>query len=572
MAPQMSNVERSVGDGQSACFCEPHMRHGYHGNPLSELREVMGVYNRRGGDPAMESSVESSPSGRTPKAKPVLTPKPRLTPKPFSLQKNNTIRSIHAPKTVPATSKTKPNQNGSPEARGDFRPTLTPPPEKPPQTTPISSSKQSSVSVSTKNQLSKELPEQEITLDLSARVPGPPSPAAPLEETPKSESVQKDDVIQTNHNSSTDAVTNSEQKDEQNKQNETKVSDTQKLEEVGRDVSSTTNAPQRWGSTRRRLPMELTSKFESGAPLPPPKPTVAISKLNTKYESSKPAPSNLEENQPVSELSNSESDADGLKEDYSGGNSIKCRISLLFDSTSRPEVMTKREDPEIMNGIGAVKERIKNWASETGSEGPKAEKKPPTPPKTCSKSYEPAAVPAVEETPEMPTAEVPGEEEAPAQPVDPLLKVSPAEEPTETQMETPKDAFNEDKSSEVTTETGEQGKAIEEDVQLQNHSRSTTHSADEKGDTDAELVPKRDKVTRRSVRFGTVVSDDGGPPIILGSESESSAEEEEKEEAPDDKPEEDVSVPTEGRGAATGNTRLRRGADTRRRSEGERKG
>ena len=60
------------------------------------------------------------------------------------------------------------------------------------------------------------------------------------------------------------------------------------------------------------------------------------------------------------------------EEDRTGGRSIKGRITLLFDSSSRPEVATKREEPPDVTQSndtgGAVKDRIKNWAVETNAD------------------------------------------------------------------------------------------------------------------------------------------------------------------------------------------------------------
>lgn len=323
----------------------------------------------------MESSIEASQIAGMSKPKPVLGPKPRLAPKPFSLQKNTTIRSIHAPKTVTATSKTATQQSGKSEPTAV--PTLPTPAWQPTTSEP----NPSSISVLTKDQPkttkeTKASPPGEDTLDSTVGKSHPAPQTAPAKEKPKSASLQKDDIIQTNHKASTDIVTKSEQKDEKKKEDKTPSSVTQKLEESGSDVSSAANLTYRMGSTRKRLSMELTSKFESGGLTLPPQPTITISTTSTKDDANKPESLNPEQSQTTSEPSNRASDDGGLKEDYSGGGSIKRRISLLFDSSSRPEVTTKREEPEIINGTGGVKARIKNWATETSSEGPKTEKKP----------------------------------------------------------------------------------------------------------------------------------------------------------------------------------------------------
>lgn len=337
----------------------------------------------------MESSIEIAQTGGTSNPKPSVAPKPRLTPKPFSLQKNTTIRSIHAPKRMAATSKTTTQQTGKSEALGIPKPSVSTPAQKLPQQITTSDSKPSSVSVLTKDKPeptkeSKASPYGEDTLDSSVGKSDPASQTAPPKETPKSEPIQRDDVIQTNLKASTDIV-NSGQIDGKKTEDITQTSVVQIVEESGSDVSSTDNPAYRWGSSRKRLSMKLTSKFESAGLSLPPQPSVTVSTTSTKDDAHKPESSDPEPNQTTSEPSNDEG---ALKEDYMGGGSIKRRISLLFDSSSRPEAMTKREEPEIINGTGVVKgvkERIKTWATETIPEGPKTEKKPQVATRTRSK-------------------------------------------------------------------------------------------------------------------------------------------------------------------------------------------
>ncbi|XP_027135176.1 182 kDa tankyrase-1-binding protein [Larimichthys crocea] len=489
--------------------------------------------------------MESSIGG-----KPTLAPKPRLTPKPFSLQKNTTFRSINAPKTVTATSKTTPQQAGKSKATSVPKPTLPTPAQQ--STTP--DSKPSTVSVLTKDQPkptkeSKVSPHGEDTLDSSVGKSDPAPQTTPLKETPKS--IQRDDVIQTNHKAPTDIVTNSEQKDGKKKEDE--ISVVQKPEESGSEVSSSPNPTYRRASTRNRLSVELTSKFESGGLSLPPQPNISISTTSTKEEANKPESSAPERSLTTSEPSNRESDEVGLKEDYDGGGSIKRRISLLFDSSSKPEVPTKREEPEMINGTGGVKARIKNWATETSSEGPKVEKKPQVVLRTRSKS-EPVTAAAAEKTPKTPPVKPPAAGTSSSQAVGDLVsKVSPAEQRTETPLKTTKDAPTGDKSSESPSKTsGEhiQNKSTESDVQLRKRSLSAGHTVTDEGDSASESGEhglKRDNVKRRSVRFGVVERDDGGPPVVLGSPSDSSEEEDEEEEekgedASEDGAEEDAAI------------------------------
>lgn len=215
-------------------------------------------------------------------------------------------------------------------------------------------------------------PQQVGTLNSSAEKSDPPIETAPPKETSKSEPIQKDDVIQTNHKTDTEA--NSELEDGKKEEDQTQPSVTQKPAESGGRSPSTTPPAYRWASSRKRLSMELTSKFEAGGVPLFPQPAAAT---NTNDDLNKPVSSNSVHSQTKPEPSEEENEDSGQKEDYSGGDSIKRRISL-FESSSRPEVMTKKEELEIINGTGGgVKELIKNWAAEESSEVPKIEKKLP---------------------------------------------------------------------------------------------------------------------------------------------------------------------------------------------------
>lgn len=317
----------------------------------------------------------------TDKAKPALGPKPRLAPKPFSLQKNTTIRSIHAPKTVTTTPKTT-QQSGKSEATAVPRPTLPTPARQPITSKPSPSSVSVLIGDQAKTTTKIKVgPHGEDTPDSTV------VKSAPATETPKSAPLQKDDINQTNLKAPSNVVTKPEETDGNKEDDKTLSSVIQKLEEPKSDVSSAANPTYGRGSTRKRLSMELTSKFESGGLSLPPQShsVVTISTTSTKDDVNKPESSNPEPRQTTPEPSNHESDDGGAKEDYRGGGSIKRRISLLFDSSSRPEVPIKREEPEILNGTGGVKARIKNWASETSSEGPKTEKKSQFVPRPLSK-------------------------------------------------------------------------------------------------------------------------------------------------------------------------------------------
>ncbi|KAM4741033.1 182 kDa tankyrase-1-binding protein isoform 1-T2 [Anableps anableps] len=493
----------------------------------------------------MESTIEASQSEGLPKTKPALPPKPGLAPKPFSRQKSSTIRSISAPKTAPKTPpkttptpKSEARQTEKSEAKSPLTIAVTTPAEKLPQPTSASAPKPQPASVLPKSQpeatKASEAPLQnEDSFGSKTAAPDPASETTPHKEEPKSETEQKDNVIETNHSIATIAVARSEQKDGEEKQSDTEVSVSQKMEESSNNSSFANNSVYQRASIRKRLPKELTSKFESGGVPLPPQPLKTISKPITKDDSDKPESSNTQQGQATPEPPIRESDTDA--EDFTGGNSIKQRISLLFDSVSKPEVTTKREEPEITNGIGGVKEQIKNWVAETGPEDQNVEKKPQAAPRVRSKGLEPVA----KKSPETPRVEVPAAEETPTQPVDPHSTISSS---TGSQIEPPKEAKIEDKSLENATETpAETDKPKEDDLHLQ---RNHLAAADEKDlAVDSELKKKK-KANRRSVRFGTVVADDGGPPVMLSPEPESSEDEKQEEDAEvESKEEEEAAVP-----------------------------
>ncbi|KAK2914800.1 trichohyalin-like [Channa argus] len=482
----------------------------------------------------MESSIKTSQTRGTEKPKPALGPKPRLAPKPFSLQKNNIIHSIHAPKTVTAASKQASNHSRKAEGTGVPKETLNPPAQKAPQQTTTHVSKPSSVSVHSKDKpnTTKGSQNKEDTVNSSV-APGKSVPAlqsTASKETPKPEPVPKEDVIQTNNKAPEVTVSNTEQKDAKNKGDKPSV--LQKPEESGRESSPTAKPTNRWGSTKKRLSVELTSKFESGGQSVPPKPSVIVSTTKNKDNVNKPASSAPERCQTTPEPSNKESD-DGELKDYSEGGSIKRRISLLFDSSSRPEVMTKKEEPEIVTVSQGVKERIKNWCMETSSEP----LKPQLPIRTRSRSFESVTSPTAEKAPKLTPAELTtiGTPSIPT----PSSEVSQTKQSTETPVKGSQDAVEKPLGT-STEKQHEQNKSTDVEVQLPNYSSSTAQTATDEDKSASSETPqqplKRDNVKRRSVRFGIVETDDGGPPLILGSPTDSSSEDED----PEDKGEEKV--------------------------------
>ncbi|XP_047203701.1 trichohyalin-like isoform X2 [Girardinichthys multiradiatus] len=484
----------------------------------------------------MDNTTQASQSGGLPKAKPTLPPKPGLTPKPFSLQKKSTIRSVSAPKTATKTAPTPKSPTPlteKSEAKSYPTNAVITPAKKLPQPTSASAPKTQPAGVPPKSQpeatkASEAPPENKSGLGSEMVAPDPTTKTTPPIEELKSESVQKDSVIQTNHKTSSEAVASSEQKDGEEKQSETPVPVTQMTEESSSNSFSANSSVYKCGSTRKRLPKELTSKFESGGVPLPPQPSKATSKPITKDDSDKPEYSDTQQSPATPEPPIRESDAPN--EVFTRGNSIKKRISRLFDSVSQPDVPTKREDPEILNGIGGVKEQIKNWAAETGPEDQKVEKKPQAVARVLSKGFQPVD----EKSPETSRLEVPPAEETATQPVDAHSTVS---SPTRSQIEPPKEVRTEDKYLENATETHAEFDKPKEDVQPQ---RNDVVAADEKDLTTDGALKKKRKAKRRSVRFGTVVADDGGPPLMLSLEPESSEDEKQKEDVEAENKEEAV--------------------------------
>ncbi|XP_033181863.1 inner centromere protein-like, partial [Anabas testudineus] len=417
--------------------------------------------------------------------------------------------------------------------------TLNSPAQKPPQQTITTDLKPSPVSEHVKDKPkttkeSNESPHREDTPKSSAaQVKSDTAPkTTPPKETPKFNAVQREDPnILTNLKAPADTVTNSEQKDEKMKEDKTSV--IQKSEPSGSDSPSADKPTYQWGGTRRRLSSKLTSKFESGGLPVSPQPTITVPTTYTKDKINKPVSSAPEQSQPTPEPPNRENNEEGL--DCSGGGSIKRRISQLFDSASRPEVVTKKEEPEIVTGGGGVKERIKNWVVETDSEEPK----PQVAPRTRSRSIDSPTSPEPKKIPKLAPVEPPAAGTPSAS-----SEVSPVKQPTETPVEAPKDAAEKPQErTAVTPGEHEQNKSAEVEVQLCNHNQSIDQTATNQGESDSTESPrsalKRNNTKRRSVRFGIVETDDGDPPLILGSPSDSSSEE---EDVPGEKSEKNIPV------------------------------
>lgn len=331
----------------------------------------------------MASSVEASQAGGSIKPKPALAPKPILAPKPFSLQKSTIVRKIQAPKTANAGSKAKTPLSDKPNAPSSTKPTLTTPAKEPESVNKTSMASVTAEKPPTTEEVNEALPHKDEPLDVSSEVTTPALKVTPVEETTKPEPVEVEDVIQENPRASTDS--NSEQKDTQKEENETQAPDEEKTDDKSNESSSETPPAFSRGSTPRRLSAKLKSMFEMGGPAPLPKPTVAFPTTKPKDETQKPEPPKESPAAPELAPSNEEDGASEQKEDFTGGKSIKRRISLLFDSSSKQEVETKKQETEIINGVQGVKDRIKNWAVEKGSEGPQADEKLQNIPRTRSK-------------------------------------------------------------------------------------------------------------------------------------------------------------------------------------------
>lgn len=309
-------------------------------------------------DSEMEFSVEASQIAGMSKPKPALGPKPRLAPKPFSLQSNTTIRSIHAPKTVPATSKT-----AAPAA-----PSPTPRPSVPvPQSSSVKTPTKDQTKTATE---AKASPHGHDATDSVVEKSDPAPKIAQTAEKPESEALPKSEPVQATDKLSADSGTKPEVKDEKKKEDKTPTA-LRKPEEPGSDVPSSPDPTYKRGNTRNRLSMELTSRFEGGSIPLPPQPISRSPATSPRNERNKAEPSHPEPSPEPSTLR--DGDNSGLSEDGVGGGSIKRRISLLFDASSRPEVAARREEPDVLNCSGGVKARIKNWSAEKSSE---LEKKP----------------------------------------------------------------------------------------------------------------------------------------------------------------------------------------------------
>ncbi|KAM4613240.1 182 kDa tankyrase-1-binding protein isoform 1-T2 [Polymixia lowei] len=525
---------------------------------------------------SLQAGATTSSNGTSTQPSPSLGVKPRLTPKPFSLQRNTTIRSIHAPKTATTAAPTSRNIVPiAPTAEPTTVPKLDSNPDIKPKETATSAGK------TTDKSTSHETDKSEPSSVLKATLATPARPS-PQQNTPSDSKIhaeaqltqtKKDEVNQEEKQSPdpssalahlgpasqpTEPKTNhldrlnptnatqpqaiqrpvvTQQKEGEEQGGETLSSVTSPpLDPKPQDSVSTTsstaspsaNPTSLWGGARKRLSVDLKSKFESSGLSLPSQPATT-STTNTKDGGNKPASSDPDPDPGLTssvppDREKDDRQKEGMKE-MTGGSSIKRRISLLLDSSSRPEVITRREEPQVIsqsNGTGGVKERIKNWAVDTNSETQKTENKPQLLPRDSSKSFEsvkPVAaatdLPVAGKTQKKPPVELPVSEAPSAQAVDQPSEVSSAGQPTERPLETSKDA--------------------EEKLQ-ESSGQPPDPSADTGTSKSVRQSLEKGSIRRRSVHFGVVERDDGGPPEILGSDSDSEEEEVPGDEAEDKAP------------------------------------
>lgn len=222
----------------------------------------------------------------------------------------------------------------------------------------------------------KSSPQGDDATDSVVGKSNPVPKVAPTAEKPKSVELPKSEPVQANGKVSADTLIKPEVEEvkDENKKEEKSPAVLRTPEEPGSDVSSSPNPTFKKGGARNRLSMELTSMFEGGSIPLPPQPLGRSSATSSRNEKNKVEPSHPEPSQATPEPSaQRDGDNGGLGEDGVTGGSIKRRISLLFDVSSRPEVVARREEPDVLNSSGGVKARIKNWSAEKGDE---LEKKP----------------------------------------------------------------------------------------------------------------------------------------------------------------------------------------------------
>ncbi|CAB1315210.1 unnamed protein product, partial [Coregonus sp. 'balchen'] len=333
--------------------------------------------------------------------KPEPGPKPCLIPKPFSLQRNTTFRSILAPKTLtttPQPSQTMPTTSSKPEPcqpisapvsdsssavkldrESTTIPELTNALEAPsaitPQTDSTHTTEQNQTALSTSLTTPTSEPPASTTSD--------PTGTSEANQVSLSELDEHGDSDTGHSTTGTEAVPSpSVTSTPLQPQSENTVSEPTPA--VVRRHSGKDQAA-RWGGGRKRLSMELTSRFESAglslSSQPPakqeweqvtkretavPKVSVLRAKEEEKVTDSPGSSSDPEHSAPLKE----ERDGEGVKEEgVKKGSSIQRRISLLLDSSLKPEALTKREEvpcpmKQADSSVG-VKQRIKDWAADT---------------------------------------------------------------------------------------------------------------------------------------------------------------------------------------------------------------
>ncbi|CDQ63266.1 unnamed protein product [Oncorhynchus mykiss] len=302
--------------------------------------------------------------------KPELGPKPCLIPKPFSLQRNTTFRSILAPKTLtmtPQPSQTTPTTSSKPEPCQPIKSTTIPeltnalkvPSAITPQTESTHITEQNQTALSKSLTIPKSEPPASTTSD--------PTGTSEVNQVSLSE-LDEHGPSDTGHSATGTEPVPSVTSTPLQTQSENTVSEPTPAvvrRHAGKDQAA------HLGGGRKRLSMELTSRFESaGLSLPSQPPANQEREQEEKVTDSPRSPSEpecrLKHSTPLKE----ERDGEGVKEEgEKKGNSIQRRISLLLDSSSRLEALTNREEvPRPMKqavSSGGVKQRIKDWAADT---------------------------------------------------------------------------------------------------------------------------------------------------------------------------------------------------------------
>lgn len=422
------------------------------------LRQVLGVAM------ATQVGVSSGEGGQTaPGAiKPSVAPKPHLMPKPFSLKKTP-IRQILAPKPMDnkpvlqttasakpmltTTPKPTPNDQAKPDLSSSSQPALTGStqaisPKPAPAVAPKPATRDPDVASHATPDITASKPEPTSLLKAPPAVAPKPTPVIPTKsdqtDVVKPDLPKGSDVVGVESQGSLVSTANTlpsthTEKDclsrtaEQNlpktsdggvhlrtrtksigafdrRQQEEALEEGQGPDKAGSDTSQTTETSDakntgKW-PIRKRLSMDLTSRFESVPLSIPPSVPLRPSKDNNQEQSGKKEPilppgglkdrgSDVDQTAPESEPNQKprpsvvprrewkrseekENERENEKEkDESSGGSIKRRISMLLDSSaaSQQRESLKKEEPQLASPAEIavdVKQRIKELKLDAG--------------------------------------------------------------------------------------------------------------------------------------------------------------------------------------------------------------